>query len=307
MRWVKAIRRRFRPISRAIRRSLRPPDYRALLKRVDHLQQDLANVLRERYREVAVSPGAREELRSREFSVHSQNGEDGLLLHILSKIGTKEHRVVEIGIGDGRECNAANLILNFGWSALLVDCDPARVDTARAFYHRERGIPAERVRIAECLVTTDNVNPLLEQHGMTGPIELLSIDIDGNDYWVWKAIRIIEPQVVVIEYNASLGPTERLIAIYEPEFDARAKHRHGWYHGASLVALAHLGQQRGYALVGCDSTGVNAFFVRRELAEGRLPTFSPTEIYYPHLRRLKRASAEEQLLSLRGLDFSRDG
>jgi hypothetical protein len=304
---MKAIRRRFRPISRAIRRSLRPPDYRALLKRVDHLQQNLANVLRERYPEVAVSTGAREELRTREFSVYSQNGEDGLLLHILSKIGTKEHRVVEIGIGDGRECNAANLILNFGWSALLVDCDPTRVATARAFYHRERGIPAGRVCIAECLVTIDNVNPLLEQNGMTGPIELLSIDIDGNDYWVWKAIRIIEPQVVVIEYNASLGPTERLIATYDPEFDARAKHRHGWYHGASLVALANLGQQRGYALVGCDSAGVNAFFVRRELAEGRLHTFSPAEIYYPHLRRLKRASAEEQLLSLRGLNFSRDG
>jgi hypothetical protein len=304
--WVKTLRRQFRPLSRALRRSLRPPDYRALLKRVDNLERNAENLLRERHPEAMADSSAREFLRTMEFKVHSQNGEDGLLLHLFSKIGTTDRRLVEIGIGDGRECNAANLILNFGWSALLVDCDSSRVEAARRFYYEERGVPQERGQIAECRVTAEYVDPLLEQHGMKGPIDLLSVDIVGNDYWVWKAIQAVEPRVVVIEYNASFGDSEPLIAVYAPAFDARSKHPSGWYHGASLVALAQLAERRGYALVGCDSAGVNSFFVRQELAEGKLPQTAPAEAYYPHRRRLRHASAREQLERLRGLEFAVD-
>jgi hypothetical protein len=267
---------------------------------------NLETLLRAHYFELAGEEDARASFRRQELRVHSQNGEDGLLLHVFSKVGATNRRLVEFGIGDGRQCNAANLILNFGWSGLLMDCDATHVMRARNFYHDERGIPPQRLRIEECLVTRDNIDAVLERYGTKAEIDLLSIDIDGNDYWVWKAMQVVEPRVVAIEYNASFGASDPLVAVYDPRFDRKAKHPSGWYHGASLPALARLGSRRGYALVGCDSSGVNAFFVRRDLAQGRLMELAPAEAFYPNRRRLRRASEREQLARLRGLEFARD-
>ena len=302
----KRIRRVFRPVFRALRRSLRPPDYRQLLKRVDGLERNLENLLLVRYEELGPGAGPRELLRNREFKVSSQNGEDGLLLHIFSEVGMTDRRLVEFGSGDGTECNSANLILNFGWSGLLMDCSEPNVARARHFYHDEHSIPASRLKIETELATAENINALLEKHGVKGEIDLLSIDIDGNDYWVWKAIQAIDARVVAIEYNASFGPREALISVYRPDFDSRAVHPSGWYHGAALSALTRLAGRRGYALVGCDSAGVNAFYVRRDVLGGTLVELAPEQAYYPHRRRLARATAKEQYELLRGLEFARD-
>jgi hypothetical protein len=301
-----SLRRRLRPLSRALRRSLRPPDYRRLLKRVDDLERNLAHLLRLRFPGLGAEASAAELLRAQEWKVHSQNGEDGLIAHVFSTIGPTDRRFVEIGIGDGSECNTANLTLHFGWGGLLVDCVTENVASARRFYHEEHGVPLARLAIAEARVDAENVNALLDRHGVRGSIDLLSIDIDSNDYWVWKAIDRIKPRVVVIEYNASFGPSEPWIALYEPSFDSRAHHPSGWYHGASLTALARLGARRGYQLVGCDSAGVNAFFVRRELAASKLPAQDPAEAFHPHRRRLRHASAEAQIEALRSLPFATD-
>jgi hypothetical protein len=301
-----SLRRRLRPLSRALRRSLRPPDYRRLLKRVDDLERNAAALLQRRYPGLDAEPSASERLRAQEFKVRSQNGEDGLLAYLFSAIGPTDRRFVEIGIGDGQECNTANLTLSFGWGGLLVDCGRAGVEAARRFYHEERGVPRERLVVTEARVTAENVNELLDAHGLRGSIDLLSIDIDSNDYWVWKAIDRIEPRVVVIEYNASFGPEHLWITRYDPNFDARAVHPSGWYHGASLAALVQLGARRGFQLVGCDSSGVNAFFVRRELAAGKLPDQTPAQAFHPHRRRLQRASLEAQIECLRALPFESD-
>jgi hypothetical protein len=302
----KSVLRPFRLLRQGLRRWLRPPDYRRLLRRIDALERNLERVLLMRYPELGPEVGPREALRRHEFKVHSQNGEDGLLLRIFSTIGVTERRVVEFGIQDGRECNAANLILNYGWGGLLMDLGEGYVRAARAFYHEERGVPEERLKIEQERMTAENANTVLERHGIKGEIDLLSIDIDSNDYWVWKAIRAVEPRVVVIEYNASLDPGKRLICEYDPDFDARARHPRGWYHGASLGALALLAERRGYSLVGCESAGVNAFFVRSDLARGRLPELLPEEAYYPHARRLRHASPAEQYAQLEKLRFGRD-
>ncbi len=301
----KGIRRPFRPLFRGLRRSLRPPDYRTLLKRVDALERNAENSLLSRYQELGASD-PRERLRGREFKVTSQNGEDGLLLHIFSLIGTTNRRSVEFGIGDGSECNSANLILNFGWGGLLMDCSGQDIERARRLYHGKQRIPQARLRIETESVTAENVNELLEKHGMKGEIDLLSIDIDGNDYWVWKAIRVVEPRVVAIEYNASFGASEPLICVYRPDFDARSVHPSGWYHGAALEALTRLARRRGYALVGCDSAGVNAFYVRSDVLDANLPELEPEQAFYPHRRRLGGASEQEQLELLKNLPFARD-
>jgi hypothetical protein len=233
-----------------------------------------------------------------ELKIHSQNGEDGILLFIFSQIGITDRRFVEFGVGDGSICNTANLSLNWGWSGLLMEAEAEDVESARRNYREWLGPEADRVQIRQAFITAENINELLRAEGFEGPIDLLSIDIDGNDYWIWNAIDQIEPRVVVIEYNASFGPKESVTIPYDPKFNAYAVHVSGIFHGASLAALRKLGEAKGYALVGCDSRGVNAFFVRRESLQAGLHELSEKEAWFPHSYRSRTHSTamQEQLL-----------
>jgi hypothetical protein len=241
--------------------------------------------------------------KGREFKVYSQNGEDGLLLYIFSKIGTTNKRFVEFGIGGGIECNTANLSINHGWNGLLIDGGKNNVRRAKFYYQRRPEIKPSQVRIVQSFVTAENINMVLLDNDIKGEIDLLSIDIDGNDYSVWKAIRDVRPRVVVIEYNASLGSDTSLTIKYDPQFSVPKKYPRCWYHGASLAALAKLGNSKGYVLVGADSTGTNAFFVLREIAHGKLREVSIEEAFYAHLRRLRKASVEEQYRLIEHLNW----
>jgi hypothetical protein len=143
-----------------------------------------------------------------------------------------------------------------------------------------------RDRVADVLVlqkkvTAENINELLSEHCPDTVIDLLSIDIDGNDYWVWKALDAVEPRVVVAEYNAAMGYRKATSVAYDPDFDRWAKHPSGLYAGASLAALTKLAHEKGYVLVGCDRHGVNAFFVKRDLAAGKLTELTPEQAYFP--------------------------
>lgn len=243
-------------------------------------------------------------LRNREFKAHSQNGEDGLLLYLFSKIGTTDCRFVEFGIGDGRECNTANLSLNFGWHGLLIDGSKENVIKAKDYYNSRPEVKPSQITVIQCFVTAENINEVLLDNGIDGEIDLLSIDVDGNDYWIWKAITVIEPRVVVIEYNATLGPDQPITVKYDPNFHHLEKHPSGLYHGASLAALTKLANSKGYILVGCDSNGVNAFFVREEVARGKLYEVSVQEAYYPSSMRLRQiGSTAEQFERIKHLDF----
>ena len=229
-----------------------------------------------------------------EFKVYSQNGEDGVLGWIFSTIGVHDYRFVEFGIEDGRECLSALLSLHCGWRGLLMDCDEDSVRAARGYYGNRLLGHAERVAIEHAFVTRDNINGLLEDAGMKGEIDLLVIDIDGNDYWVWEAVEVIQPRVVVIEYNASFGSDQPVTIPYEANFDRMAAHPSGFYHGASLVAMEFLGGRKGYGLVGCESNGVNAFFVRRDLIEEPLREVSAHDAFFPHYRRLQRGFSQDE-------------
>jgi len=165
-------------------------------------------------------------------------------------------------------------------------------------------IDTSAVKIVQSWVTAENINETISKNGMEGEIDLLSVDIDGNDYWVWKAIDCISPRVAVIEYNASLGH-EPITVGYDPNFDRYEKHPSGFYHGASLAAVDKLAKTKGYVLVGCDSAGVNAFFVRRDVAQDSLPQVSPEEAYFPHSKRVQTRTTEEQLDLIKHLAFDR--
>jgi hypothetical protein len=233
---------------------------------------------------------------SREFQRYSQNGEDGLILHLLAKVGVSERYVVEIGTEDGRECNSANLILNFGWRGCLIEAVAHWARGAEEFFTPQRA--AGRVRVIHATATGGNVNELLAQAGVPGGIDLLSIDIDGQDYWLWQGVEAVQPALAVIEYNASFGP-DRSVTVPR---GAGVVPGSPFYHGASLAALRKLGEQKGYVLAGCDSRGVNSFFVRRDLAAAaRIEPVEPAAAFRPHFRRARRLSQAEQLRALAGL------
>jgi hypothetical protein len=210
-----------------------------------------------------------------EARVYSQNGEDGIIAWLFAQVGAPRRTFVEFGIGDGSECNTANLSRTFGWIGLLMEADGRQVERARAFYERAPGVTIVHTR-----VTTENVDDLLSKHAPPD-VDLLSLDIDGNDLWVWRAITAIEPRVVAIEYNATFGPERSVTVPYKDGFDRYREHVSGFYHGASLAALAKVGADNGYALVGCDSRGGNAFFVKRELTSDVLRSVEAREAWFP--------------------------
>jgi hypothetical protein len=206
------------------------------------------------------------------YKVYSQDDEDGAIAEIFRRIGTEHRRFVEIGVGDGLECNTLHLLMQ-GWSGHWVDAD-------------EQGMTKIQDRLGMFLgktlqtrllsVSAENIDTLLRRFYPDGAVDLLSIDIDGNDYWVWKAITSIQPRVVVIEYNATWRPPLSVTIEYNPN--------HKWdgtnYFGASLSALTALGIEKGYNLVGCSFSGANAYFVRSDLCENRFAEPFTAENHY---------------------------
>ncbi len=205
-----------------------------------------------------------------EARVFSQNGEDGVLAALFGRIGTGTRRFVEFGIQDGREGNAVLLADVAGWSGLFLEADRGPYERLEQKYRHSATV---RTRLAR--VEPENFDRLLAEEGFDGDLDLLSIDVDGDDWWIWRATTA-RPRVVVIEYNAALG------------LDARVAPRRsaGWDgtdgFGASLTALEALGRRKGYGLVHCDLAGVNAFFVRQDVAsEAGLRIRSAAEVYRP--------------------------
>jgi hypothetical protein len=213
-----------------------------------------------------------------EFRCYSQNGEDGILLYIFALLGTTNRKVVEICAGDGIECNAANLLINHGWSGLLLGGDAELVARGRTFYASCRNTWVAPPTFVNAWITTDTVNGLVGEHGFSGAIDLLSLDVDGNDYWIWKALDCVSPRVVVLEFNAGFGPDVSASMSYQPDF--RLDYTIQPYRcGARLPAFVKLARARGYRLVGVQSRGFNAFFVRNGIGDELLPERSVMECY----------------------------
>lgn len=195
-----------------------------------------------------------------EFRWRSQFGEDGILQHLIQHSEITSHRFVEFGVEDFTEANCRFLAETDGWSGLLLDSAPNLSEKLLSCpTYLSRNIVAD-----SAMVTSENINDLLSQNGFTGDLGVLSIDIDGNDYWVWEAIYVIQPTIVVIEYNSVFGAEFAVSIPYEPAFSRRDAHYSWLYAGASLAALVHLGKRMGYSFLGSNCAGNNAFFVRQD-------------------------------------------
>lgn len=194
------------------------------------------------------------------FKVYSQADEDGIIQEIFRRIGTTNLRFLEIGVGNGLENNTLSLLLQ-GWQGGWIDGNPKCAQFIEKKF--DKIIAQKKLKFKSAVVDKDNINKLIESLSLPQEIDLLGIDIDGNDYHLFKAINTIKPRVVVIEYNAKFAPPIEWIMKYNP--------KHLWdgtdYFGVSLNSLERLFNENGYALVGCNIAGTNAFFVRSNLID----------------------------------------
>jgi hypothetical protein len=230
--------------------------------------------LRLTYQALAKSGGVLPRLHDVGFKVFSQSDEDGILLYIFSIIGTRTKASVEVCAGSGLECNTANLIINHGWNALLVDGNASLVRRGIDFYRRNPHTYVYPPRFVASWVTRENVNEIISTNGFKGEIDLLSIDMDGIDYWIWEAIQVIDPRVVVVEYQDIIGPEKALTVPYDANFKASSYPTTlGMpnFCGASLPAFVKLAAAKGYRLVGCNRYGYNAFFIKKSIGEKEIP------------------------------------
>lgn len=197
-----------------------------------------------------------------EFRVFSNSGEDGIIQYLISKVPIENEVFVEFGVQDYQESNTRFLLINNNWRGLLIDRDRNDIQKIRELdlYYRHD------VTAINAFITKDNINDLIRDAGIQGDIGLLSIDIDGNDYWVWKAIEVISPRIAVIEYNSVFGIRLAMTIPHDEYFDRTKAHHSNLYYGASLKALCRLAEEKGYLFVGSNSMGCNAFFVRKDVA-----------------------------------------
>ncbi len=210
-----------------------------------------------------------------EFQVFSQAGDDGLIQHLVRTVPIAQHIFVEFGVQNYVESNTRFLLLKDNWSGLVMDGSPEHID-----YIRRAPIHYRHDLQAVCaFIKTSNINRLLEEHLPGRTIGLLSIDIDGNDYWIWQAIQAVEPALVITEYNYRFGPSWAVTVPYQEDFVRTKAHYSNIYYGASLKALWFLARQKGYDLVCCNSYGNNAFWVRKDLRPASLPALTAEEAY----------------------------
>lgn len=243
--------------------------FKCLFEQIDNIQRSIGRI--ESRQMLQVIP---EQICDCEFKVYSQTGEDGIIQFLINKVSVNKNNFIEFGVQNYTESNTRFLLQNNNWSGLVIDGSRDNIN-----YIKNDPIYWRYNLKAECaFIDCDNINNLIRNNGISGDIGLLSVDIDGNDYWVWDAINCINPSIVVCEYNSIFGPTAKVTIPYDKKFIRTNAHYSNLYYGASISALADLAELKGYSLVCSNRAGNNVFFVRNDLV-GELATYKPEEAY----------------------------
>jgi hypothetical protein len=201
-------------------------------------------------------------LRDAEFRVFSQFGEDGIIQYLVGRVPIENEVFVEFGVEDYSESNTRFLLMHNNWRGLVMDGGRAH----EGFLKRTGLDWRHDITGRTAFVDRDNINGLIRSAGIEGDIGLLSVDIDGNDLWVLEAIDVVSPRILVVEYNSNFGPEATVTVPYDPRFERGKAHPSHLYWGASLAALDQVAGRKGYVLVGGNSAGNNAFWVREDVA-----------------------------------------
>ncbi len=195
-----------------------------------------------------------------EFKVFSQWGDDGIIQWLASNLEFPDKTFVEFGVENYRESNTRFLMMNNNWSGLVMDGSESNVSQIiNSEYFWKFNLSAKAV-----FIDTDNINSLLSSSELRKEVGILHIDLDGNDYWIWKEIKVISPIVVILEYNSIFGIDRSITIPYDKSFNRTNAHYSNLYYGASLRALHQLSADKGYSFIGCNSAGNNAYFVRKD-------------------------------------------
>ncbi|GGF08341.1 hypothetical protein [Flavobacterium limi] len=193
-----------------------------------------------------------------EFQVFSQFGDDGIIQWLINYLEIPNKTFIEFGVEKYIESNTRFLLFNDNWKGLVIDGDKKNIDYIKndvvSYFFDLQSICS--------FITKDNINELIESRNFNVEPGLLSIDIDGNDYWIWKSLENINPIIVISEYNAEFGLNSWTIP-YKQDF-VWDKKNDMYYWGTSLVSLCDLAEQKGYSFVGCNSQGNNAYFIRND-------------------------------------------
>ena len=224
------------------------------------------------------------DINDKEFKIFSQWGEDGIIDYLVSNISIENKTFIEFGVEDYKEANTKFLLLNKNWQGLIIDSSIKNIKSIK----QENIYWKYDLTAINAFITKDNINKLIEEKKFERKVGLLSIDIDGNDYWIWEAINTIDPSIVIVEYNSRLGNEKKFVVPYNKNFDRKKQHFSMIYYGASLQALAQLGTKKGYTFVCCNKAGNNAFFIKKELVNDRVKLNDLSKGFYKNKFRESR-------------------
>jgi hypothetical protein len=239
-----------------------------------------------------------------EFKVFSQWGEDGIIQYLSSAIEMKHKTFIEFGVESFMEANCRFLLMKDNWRGYVIDASSSNIaNLKKSYFYWKYQIDA-----VDAFVTKDNINDLLAKSCFDEDVGILSIDIDGNDYFILEAIKTVRPRILICEYNAVFG-TRRISVPYDPDFCRTTKHYSNLYWGASLSAITFLANRKGYSLVGTNSSACNAFFVRDDLLNEKVRVLTAEQAFLPSTIRQSRdkqgnlsyLGGEDRLRAIRGL------
>jgi hypothetical protein len=219
-----------------------------------------------------------------EFKIFSQWGEDGILQYLSKAIGLRHKTFIEFGVESFMEANCRFLLMKDNWSGYVIDGSPSNIAKLKnSYFYWKHHIDA-----VDAFITKDNINDLLAGSRFDEDLGILSIDIDGNDYFVLEAINTFRPRILICEYNDTFGATRKISVPYDPNFFRTRKHYSNLYYGASLPAITFLANRKGYSLVGTNSNGCNAFFVRDDSLNEKVTVLTAAQAFSPSKIRQSR-------------------
>lgn len=202
-----------------------------------------------------------------EFKVFSQWKDDGIIQFLVDYLDIDSKTFVEFGVETYIEANTRFLLMNNNWAGLIMDGTESNIESAKEheIYWKYN------LTAITAFITKENINDLIKQNGFEGDLGLLHIDIDGNEYWVWDAITVVSPVIVIVEYNSVFGADKSWTIPYKANFYRGDAHYSGLYFGVSVLSLCDLAEKKGYTFIGCNSNGNNAYFVRNDKIKGLQP------------------------------------
>lgn len=241
-----------------------------LREELDKIKILMSQPMLHQIRQLKESPKTWKEI---EFSAFSQWGDDGIIQYLITKIPGIKKQFIEFGVSNYLESNTRFLLMNDNWRGLVLDGSESNIS-----YIKNDSISWKFDLTAEHLfVTKGNINEAISRYGFNTELGILHIDIDGNDYWIWECLQVVNPQIVIMEYNSVFGNKSAISIPYADDFFVTNAHHSNIYFGASLKAMDYLATKKGYSFIGSNTAGNNAYFLRNDLMNEFTPKVSPED------------------------------